>query len=1211
MEFHVSREARDRYEFSQKLFSFSGNVVFANLSASREFAFRMNERRGADKDPTQTIQPGALYAMGLIDEMSHALVEYYRLRLDPKVMAGALEWFDSRLGKEELDKTILAFVEQFPTIDVYRQEKTPAEWLAGSTDGIAHRAVAFEEMMLLWLANANPAFKPFSELFTDQSLAAVTRYQQITAGLRDFFSTRPPLGSKKQNLIDMLRAPALASPDSLSGQLAYIVEHWADLIGDALSKLLLAIDVLKEEDIAIWMRFNPPGPNAGRRGNFPWNVDKKGEVPSYVESAQETERFSPDQEWMPTTVLIAKSTYVWLEQLSRYYGRHIHRLDQIPDEELGRLAGHGVNSLWLIGVWERSSASQTIKQLCGNHDAVASAYSLYGYDIAHDLGGEAAYRNLRDRAFAHGVRLASDMVPNHMGIDSSWVIEHPEWFMSRPDSPYPSYRFEGPDLSRDGRVEIKIEDHYYEQSDAAVVFRRRDKWTGDTRYVYHGNDGTSFPWNDTAQLDYLNAATREQVIQTILHVARLFPIIRFDAAMTLAKRHFQRLWFPIPGTGGAIPSRAEYSMSKADFDRAMPEEFWREVVDRVAREVPGTLLLAEAFWLMEGYFVRTLGMHRVYNSAFMNMMRDEDNAKYRTVIKNTIEFDPDILKRYVNFMSNPDERTAIDQFGNGDKCFGVATMMSTLPGLPMFGHGQIEGFTEKYGMEFRRARYQEDPDRGLVERHDREIAPLLHRRWLFAESENFLLYDFYRPDGSVDENVFAYSNRRGEHRALIIYHNRFATTYGTVHNSAAYADKGAGHLRQQSLGGAFGLPNDGNLFLAFRDNCTGLEHLERASKIVSNGYSLELQAYKCHVFLDWRELRPDENYRWDLLCDSLNGRGVPNLDEALLALELAPLHQSLVSLLETDVVESFVLVATSAEPLPACQGSETSTPAAQLMQRLEGLSLRFAGEALAIFARKTGQPQADTNRAWQEICARLHAAAGLPGIEAGLSEPLSTEAKAVLPSSTAELHPKAIWGPVLAFCVLEGMARSIGGKDTATTALALFDRLRLREPLARAFSLAGEITEDGWRAAARVRVAFLDLTMTPVKPVKAAADGAFAGFPRGVWDDPDARWLLRVNESGGEWYFNKELHEQMLWWLQLPDLLELTPRQAVTGGPTKAPATAKSAKSAPKSSLKSIGQIEEAVQEACEQAEESGYRIGKKKETAAKPAKREKGALAK
>jgi glycosidase len=1206
MEFHVSREARDRYEFDQTLFAFSGNVVFANLGASREFAFRMNTLRNAEKDPTQTVNPGALYAMGLIDEMSHALVDYYRQRLDPKVMADALGWFDTRIGNEELDKTILAFVEQFPTAGVYRGEQTHAEWLAGQTDGISHRAVAFEEMMLLWLANANPAFKPFSELFTDQSLAAVTRYQQITASLRDFFGTRPPLGPKKQNLIDMLRGPALASPDSLSGQIAYIVEHWAELIGASLKRLLMAIDVLKEEDVAIWMRFHPSELNTGLRRNLPWDSpDKRGEVPSYSEATQETERFSQDQEWMPTTVLIAKSTYVWLEQLSRQYGRHIHKLDQIPDEELRRLAGHGVNSLWLIGVWERSSASQTIKQLCGNQDAVASAYSLYDYSIAHDLGGEPAYSNLRDRAFAHGVRLASDMVPNHMGIDSSWVIEHPEWFMSRPDSPYPAYRFDGPDLSRDGRVEIKIDDHYYEQTDAAVVFRRRDKWTGDTRYVYHGNDGTSFPWNDTAQLDYLNPATREQVIQTILHVARLFPIIRFDAAMTLAKRHFQRLWFPIPGTGGAIPSRAEYSMSKADFDRAMPEEFWREVVDRVAREVPGTLLLAEAFWLMEGYFVRTLGMHRVYNSAFMNMMRDEENAKYRSVIKNTIEFDPDILKRYVNFMSNPDERTAIDQFGNGDKNFGVASMMSTLPGLPMFGHGQIEGFTEKYGMEFRRARYQEDPDRGLVARHEREIAPLLHQRWLFAESENFLLYDFYRPDGSVDENVFAYSNRRGEHRALIIYHNRFASTSGTIHVSASYADKGAGHLRQQTLGGAFGLPNDGNLFLAFRDNSTGLEHLERASKIVSQGYSLELHAYNCHVFLNWRELRPDENYRWDLLCGSLNGRGVPNLDDALQALEVAPLHDSLVALLQPELVTE---VAELSGALPACGREATeSTPAAQLMQRVETLSLRFATEALGIYARKTGSAVAvDEKSLWLSICRQFHAVVGLPGSESEFPGPWSHQAKMVLPSDDPPLHPSVIWGPALGYAVLAGMAEAVGGTDTAATALGLFDRLRLRHAFARTFSVGDQITDDGWRAAARIRLAFLYQTLITAKPVKGAAEEGFAGFPRQIWDDADARWLLSVNESAGEWYFNKELHQQILWWTRLPDLLRLTAPAAAE------PAIAdKKTRKPVAPSTPSISAIEQKLQDALEQAEEAGFRIPKKEEPAPKPAKREKSALAK
>jgi hypothetical protein len=177
--------------------------------------------------------------------------------------------------------------------------------------------------------------------------------------------------------------------------------------------------------------------------------------------------------------------------------------------------------------------------------------------------------------------------------------------------------------------------------------------------------------------------------------------------MTLAKLHYQRLWFPTPGTGGAIPSRSEFGMTKEQFDALMPVEFWREVVDRVAQEAPDTLLLAEAFWLMESYFVRTLGMHRVYNSAFMNLLRNEDNAKYRLMMKNTLEFDPEILKRYVNFMNNPDERTAVDQFGKGDKYFGIAMLMATMPGLPMFGHGQVEGFSEKYGMEFKRAYWDE------------------------------------------------------------------------------------------------------------------------------------------------------------------------------------------------------------------------------------------------------------------------------------------------------------------------------------------------------------------------------------------------------------------------------------------------------------------------------------------------------------------------
>src|ERR1700683_4703922 len=45
MEFHISRQARERYQFEETLFSYTGNVVFGNMAACRSFAHRMNTVR--------------------------------------------------------------------------------------------------------------------------------------------------------------------------------------------------------------------------------------------------------------------------------------------------------------------------------------------------------------------------------------------------------------------------------------------------------------------------------------------------------------------------------------------------------------------------------------------------------------------------------------------------------------------------------------------------------------------------------------------------------------------------------------------------------------------------------------------------------------------------------------------------------------------------------------------------------------------------------------------------------------------------------------------------------------------------------------------------------------------------------------------------------------------------------------------------------------
>jgi hypothetical protein len=55
--------------------------------------------------------------------------------------------------------------------------------LAGQTEEFSHREVILEEILLLWLANMNPAFGPYQELFDDKKINAVTAYSQVIEGL--------------------------------------------------------------------------------------------------------------------------------------------------------------------------------------------------------------------------------------------------------------------------------------------------------------------------------------------------------------------------------------------------------------------------------------------------------------------------------------------------------------------------------------------------------------------------------------------------------------------------------------------------------------------------------------------------------------------------------------------------------------------------------------------------------------------------------------------------------------------------------------------------------------------------------------------------------------------------------------------------------------------------------------------------------------------
>jgi len=1151
-EFHVSREARDLYQFDESLFATDGAVVISDFQAAQRFAQRMNVVREADKHPERAVHASEIYAMGLLDEIMHLIVAHYRQQVAPGLFARALAQLRDQLGEDILETTLRAFLERFPPLAVYRGEMTAEDWLDGSSDGLSHREMALEEMVMLWIANQNPALENYRELFDDEPLARTTAYGPAIMGLRGFFGEQPGFADTGKSIIDVLLEPILASPDSLAGQLRYIREKWAPWLGDMVMKLLTGLDFIEEETRP---RFGggPPGPTP---------------PPDLSWLDAEIENYTPDTDWMPRVVLLAKNTFVWLHQLSNFYGRPIVTLDQIPDEELDAIAARGITGLWLIGLWRRSRASQRIKQMMGNPEAVASAYAVDDYVIAEDLGGEAAVDNLRQRAWQRGIRLASDMVPNHMAIDSHWVINHPDRFLSLPYSPYPGYTFNGPDLCDDPRVGVFLEDHYYDHSDAAVVFKRVDHYTGDVRYVYHGNDGTSMPWNDTAQLDYLNPETREAVIQTILHVAHQFPIIRFDAAMTLAKRHIRRLWWPEPGQGGAIPSRAAFAMTKADFDRLMPKEFWREVVDRIAEEAPDTLLLAEAFWLMEGYFVRTLGMHRVYNSAFMHMMRNEDNDKYRSQIKETLAFDPEILKRYVNFMTNPDEEPAVEQFGKGDKYFGVFTVMATVPGLPMIGHGQFEGFAEKYGMEYRRAYRDEIPDAELLQRHVREITPLLKRRYLFADVANFRLYDFETDDG-VNENVLAYSNRVGEQRALILFHNKFADTRGRLRISVPFKDQDK-NMRQETLAQGLALPDNPAFFVIFRELISGLEYIHNAAQLTRDGFYAELYAYQRLVFLDWRIVF-DSDGRYARIAAELDGRGVPSIDIYLKKQALRPLHAAFRDLINGETL--LALLARRADQPPPPPQEEAAWDMA-----MESRVLTFLEQVQAFAAPEDGDDDLDVDI----LRRRIQEVESESGMEEDASSPnllippspglpdLSFLAAQTLVELRAALHlphiaqnfpwPRSKKYRDAVIYLLDGLHNDDDAPWFTLLSYALIHRLGEVSPKGDPAALARQRYHD-WLLAEELSAALQDAGLQPFRADQMASLlGALIGWQNwhqdekimarpysarpgrlldGLLADEDVRIFLDINRyQGVEWY-NKEAMETLLHSLFSIAVLEL------------------------------------------------------------------------
>ncbi len=118
-------------------------------------------------------------------------------------------------------------------------------------------------------------------------------------------------------------------------------------------------------------------------------------------------------------------------------------LDDIPDDELSRLAGLGFDWLYLLGVWQTGPIGLQLART--NHplrheiaqilpdateaDICSSCFAITGYTVPAEWGGNAALERLLQRLHRRGLRLMLDFIPNHTAIDHPWAHEHPEYYV--------------------------------------------------------------------------------------------------------------------------------------------------------------------------------------------------------------------------------------------------------------------------------------------------------------------------------------------------------------------------------------------------------------------------------------------------------------------------------------------------------------------------------------------------------------------------------------------------------------------------------------------------------------------------------------------------------------------------------------------------------------------------------------------------------------
>ncbi|MET8077724.1 alpha-amylase [Streptomyces sp. NPDC005303] len=419
------------------------------------------------------------------------------------------------------------------------------------------------------------------------------------------------------------------------------------------------------------------------------------------------------------TVIHEINTLVWLGELSHRHGRPV-TLGDVPDEDWDSVAPPGVDTVWLMGVWERSPAGLEIalrdEALRASFrealpdvteaDIAGSPYCVRDYVVAASLGGPDGLAAARARLAARGLRLILDHVPNHVAPDHPWLTSDPDRLVQGTAD----------DLARAPADFIEA---------GGRIFAR-------------GRDPYFPPWPDVVQLNAFSDALREGTVETLVSIGDQADGVRIDMAMLLMNDVFGRTWGDRVGTAPA-------------------EDFWPYVIPRVRARHPGLLLVAEAYWDLEGPLQRQ-GFDHCYDKRLYDRLLHEDADSVRA----HLSADPTYQHGLVRFLENHDEPRAAATLP-GDRGRAAAVAVATLPGATLWHEGQFEGRRVRPPV-FLRRRPPEPVDEPLRDFYARLLptaASVRRGDWRSVTPEG-------RPDDDTHRRLLAWTWTHSDARHLVV-----------------------------------------------------------------------------------------------------------------------------------------------------------------------------------------------------------------------------------------------------------------------------------------------------------------------------------------------------------------------------------------------------------------------------------------------------------